>query len=98
MYLTVYIRYITVSFHVYLQMHFKDKSNYTFNFSLPKTLEISDIRPSTYVTCLYNSFWLIEMVTDVDAVQGDVKVDFMYPHGPRKLFNSEKVGISTIFQ
>ena len=32
------------------------------------------------------------MVTDIDAVQGDVKVVFMHPHGPRKLFNLEKSG------
>ena len=59
----------------------------TFDFSLPTTLEITDIRPSTYITCLYNSFWWVGMVTDVHAKQGDVKVDFMHPHGPRKTFN-----------
>ena len=59
----------------------------TFDFNLHTTLEIIDIRPSKYVTSLHNSFWWVEMVTDVDAEQGDVKVDFMHPHGPRKTFN-----------
>ena len=30
-----------------------------FDFILPTTLEMTDIRPSTYVTCLYNSFWWV---------------------------------------
>ena len=59
----------------------------TFDFNLHINLEIIDIRPSKYVTSLHNSFWWVEMVTDVDAEQGDVKVDFMHPHGPRKTFN-----------
>ena len=27
------------------------------------------------------------MVTQVDVEKGDVKVQFMFPHGPRKTFN-----------
>ena len=33
------------------------------------------------------------MVTDVDAEQGDVKVDFRHPHGPQKTFNWPQNGI-----
>ena len=32
------------------------------------------------------------MVTDVDAKQGNVKVDFMHPHGPHKTFNWPQSG------
>ena len=41
----------------------------------------------TYVTCLYDSFWGGGLVTQVDVEQGGVKVQFMFPYGPRKTFN-----------
>ena len=28
-----------------------------FDFTLPTTIKITDLRPSTYVTCLHNSIW-----------------------------------------
>ena len=40
-----------------------------------------------YVTCLYDSFWWVGLVTQVDVEQGDVKVQFMFPHGPWETFN-----------
>ena len=40
-----------------------------------------------YMACLYNSFWWVGLVTQVDVEQGDVKVDIMFPHGPHKTFN-----------
>ena len=59
----------------------------THDFDLPTMVELSDITPSTYVTCLYDLFWWVGIVSNVDIEQGDVKVDFMHPHGPRKTFN-----------
>ena len=46
----------------------------------------------TYVTCLYDSFWWVGLVTQVDVEQGDVKVQFMFPHGPHKTFNWPETG------
>ena len=40
-----------------------------------------------YMACLYNSFWWVGLVTQVDVEQGDVKVQLMFPRGPRKTFN-----------
>ena len=54
----------------------------THDFNLPTTFQLCDIRPMTYVTCLYDSFWWVGLVTQVD-----VKVQFMFPHGPCKTFN-----------
>ena len=54
----------------------------THDFNLPTTSQLCDIRPMTYVTCLYDSFWWVGLVTQVD-----VKVQFMFPHGPCKTFN-----------
>ena len=41
----------------------------------------------TYVTCLYDSFWYVGLLTQVDVEQGDVKVQSMFPHEPHKIFN-----------
>ena len=41
----------------------------------------------TYVTCLYDSFCWVGLVTQVDVEQGDVKVQFKFPHEPHKTFN-----------
>ena len=35
----------------------------------------------------YNGFWWIGLISEIDENQGDVKVDFFHPHGPRKTFN-----------
>ena len=59
----------------------------THDFNLPTTFQLCDIRPMTCVTCLYDSFWWVGLVTQVDVEQGDVKVQLMFPHGPRKTFN-----------
>ena len=66
----------------------EDKSQAgTHDFNLPTTFQLCDIEPMTYVTCLYNSFWWVGLVTQVDVEQGDVKVQLMFPHGPHKTFN-----------
>ena len=36
------------------------------------TLEIGNISPSAYVTCIYNSFWWVGMVSLVDIAAGDI--------------------------
>ena len=41
----------------------------------------------TYVTCFYDSFWWVGLVTQVDLEQDDVKVQFIFPRGPHKTFN-----------
>ena len=59
----------------------------THDFNLPTTFQLCDIRPMTYVTCFYDSFWLLGLLTQVDVEQGDAKVQFMLPHRPHKTFN-----------
>ena len=66
----------------------KDESHAgAHEFNLPTTFQLCDIRPVTYVTYLYDSFWWVRLVTQVDVKQGDVKVQFMFPHGACKTFN-----------
>ena len=57
------------------------------NFNVPTIFRITDLTPSTYITCIYNSFWWVGLITKVNLQEGDVQVDFMHPHGPRKSFN-----------
>ena len=57
------------------------------DFKIPTYVDIGDIGPSSYVTCVYNTFWWVGLVMDVDKEAGDVKIYFMHPHGPRKTFN-----------
>ena len=59
----------------------------THDFNVPTIYDIENINASSYVTCIYNSFWWVGMVTSVDIEAGDVNIDFMHPHGPRKTFN-----------
>ena len=58
----------------------------THDFNLPAIVELSEITPSTYVTCLSDSLWWVGILCTVDASQSDSKIDFMHPHGPRKTF------------
>ena len=57
----------------------------THNFDLPTILDIGNIRPMQYVTCIHDSAWWVGMVKSVQ--QGKVTVKFMHPRGgPRKNF------------
>ena len=39
--------------------------------------------PSAYVTCVYNSFWWVDMVSLVDIAADEVfNIDFMHAHEP----------------
>ena len=43
---------------------------------------------SAYVTCVYNLFWWVGMVSLVDIAAVDaINIDCMHPNGPRKIFN-----------
>ena len=41
------------------------------DFDVPTLFEIGDISPSAYVTCIYNSFWWVDMVSLVDIAAGN---------------------------
>ena len=59
----------------------------THDVNLSTTFELCDIRPITYVTCLFDSFWWVGLVTQVDVEQGDVKVQFMFLYGSGRTFD-----------
>ena len=83
---------VTTSYHYH---HPKLHTSYRVKTSLMLVLvilifpQLSNcvISDQWYMACLYNSFWWVGLVTQVDVEQGDVKVQLMFPHGPRKTFN-----------
>ena len=40
-----------------------------------------------YVSCIYNTFWWVGILTEVNVHEGDLKIEFLHPHGPRKTFS-----------
>ena len=51
--------------------------------------------PPAFVTCIYNSFWWVDMVSLVNIAVGDViNIDFMHLHGSWKTFNWHQCGDS----
>ena len=56
------------------------------DFNVPTIFQITELTPSTYITCKYNSFWWVGLIKKVNEKEGDVQVDFLHPHGPRKTF------------
>ena len=57
------------------------------DFKIPNRVDIGDITPSSYISCVYNSLWWVGLVNKVDEELDDLDVQFMHPHGPRKTFN-----------
>ena len=60
---------------------------FDFNKSLTKEIDIKNTKCFSYVSCIYSAFWWVGIVTEVDVHEGDSKIKFLHPHGPRKTFN-----------
>ena len=67
------------------------------DFKIPSRVDIGDIAPSSYISCMYNLLWCVGFVNKVDEELGHVYVQFMHPHRPhRKHSTSHKVVIAAI--
>ena len=60
---------------------------FDFNKSLTKKIDIKKIKCFSYVSCTYNTFWWVGIVTEVNIHEGDLKIKFLHPHRPRKTFS-----------
>ena len=60
---------------------------FDFDKSLTKEIDIKNIKCFLYVSCIYNTFWWVGIVTEVNVHEGDLKIEFLHPHGPRKTFS-----------
>ena len=64
------------------------------DFKIPIPVDIGNIAPLSYISCVYNLLWWVSLVNKTDEEQGHVDVQFMHPHGPRKTFNWPQGGDS----
>ena len=55
-----------------------------FDFNKSLTKEIGTKKSSVFR--IYDTFWWVFIVTEVNVHEGDLKIEFLHPHGPRKTF------------
>ena len=60
---------------------------FDFNKSLTKEIDRKNIMCFLSVSFIYDTFWWVGMVTKVNVHEGDLKIEFCHPHGPRKTFS-----------
>ena len=60
---------------------------FDFNKSLTEEIDIKKIKCFSYVSCIYDTFWWVGIVTEVNVHEGDLKIEFLHPHGSRKTFS-----------
>ena len=56
---------------------------FDFDKSLTEEIDTKNIKCFSCVNCIYDTFWWVGIVTEVNVYQGDLKIKFLYPHGPR---------------
>ena len=60
---------------------------FDFDKLLNKEIDIKNIKCFSYVSCIYDTFFWVSIVTEVNVHEGDLKIEFLQPHGPRKTFS-----------
>ena len=60
---------------------------FDFDKSLTKEIDMKNNKCFSYVSCIYDTFWWVGIVTEVNVHGGDLKIEFLHPHGPRKTFS-----------
>ena len=67
----------------------EDREVLEFDFDKPLTeeIDIENIKCFLYVNCIYDTFWLVGIVTEVNVHKDDLKFEFLHQHGPRKTFS-----------
>ena len=60
---------------------------FDFDKSLTEEIDIKNIKCFLCVSCIYDTFWWFGVVTEVNVREGDLKIKFLHPHGPRKTFS-----------
>ena len=57
---------------------------FDFEKSLTEETDIKNMNCFLYVSCIYDIFWWVGRVTEVNVHESDLKIEFLNPHGPRK--------------
>ena len=70
-----------------------DREFLQFDFEklLTEEIVIKNIKCFSYVTCIYDMFWWVGIVTEMNVREGDLKIEFLHPHEPRKTFSKPSV-------
>ena len=68
------------------QVRIESFFQFDFNKSLTEEIQKS-INCFSYVSYIYDTFWWVGIVTEVNVHEGDLKTEFLHPHGPRKTFS-----------
>ena len=53
--------------------------------SVPEEMNVNPTVGS-FITCIYDSYWWVGLVDSVSKEHSDCEVNFLHPHGPRKMF------------
>ena len=64
---------------------------FEFDKSLTKEVDIKNIKCFSHVSCIYDTFWEVSILTEVNVHKSDMKIEFLHPHGPRKTFSRPSV-------
>ena len=60
---------------------------FDFDKSLTKEIVIKTIKCFSYVICIYDTFWWVGIVTEVNLHEVDLKIECLHPHAPWKTFS-----------
>ena len=64
---------------------------FDFEKSLTEEIDIKNINFFVYACCIYDIFWWVGRVTEVNVHASDLKIQFLNPHEPRKTFSRPSV-------
>ena len=81
---TILYQYLTTKIAHKLTSEDREFLQFDFDKSLTKEIDIKNIKCFSYVSCIYNTFWWVGIVIEVNVYEGDLKIEFIHPHGPRK--------------
>ena len=59
---------------------------FDFNKSFTEEIDIKNIKCFTYVSFIYNIFWWVGKMTEVNKHKGDLKIELFHLHRPKKTF------------
>ena len=81
---TILYQYLTTKIAHKLTSEDREFLQFDFDKSLTKEIDIKNTKCFSYVSCIYNTFWWVGIVIEVNVHEGDLKIEFIHPHGPRK--------------
>ena len=58
-----------------------------FDKSLTEEIDIKNAKCFSFVSCIYDTFCWVGILTEVNVLESYMKIEFLHPHGPRKTFS-----------